>query len=694
MPAQTRSMLKRGGLDALHGNTKRSCRVETGGKVPNMMNTQSPTSPKGVATTAGTRQKLSDDVFWHLARFFLDMPSDVFHLALCSRRLWNVLDFELYRTHVQWTEVSFHRMIRPTFEGKRCDWTPPSPHRNGVDIDGSNFYESYRCRFPGEASTGWKELLQLEGIETALHRAGSTGNVMMAKKGIDAAKTFWPGYLNLEDAMGFSPLVLAIRGGHREIVQLLIDEEYCDVHSPSNYACWSPRPLHEVINHVAAPSLHTHPARGYNLGRRRPDTFMIPEGDMGQPLFILDPLGFAILSDHEDIAVLLLSRYHQILEQVPSEFIVDDTVDVKCFSRHGSRRSSRSEEYMDSFVYMYVNGHQPSDYWDKDRRLVDDLHLAALAGMTSIAEALILHSDPLESANSPSYHFHDCTPLHMAMMRPGTGGVIRVLEKYGAQTLDMDDQGRSAIQYALDFKQPSHVKWRISARDPVDCWNLGIARRNAVYFTQPRCPMKACMEDDLFFESTKVILDNLSDPIWDSCKKPAMEVVKFCVQAALRHGKNNHKTLDFIIRKGIGLMPFTDAEILQLGPDGAAHKDSGAAAIHRAANSKNLPIELFELLLTTRSKEVDLINLATGDGRYPLDFALQGKNTRQDIVLALLEHGAETQLISGEARRKLNRIIRESTEQKVSTWESRGWTECGLETPEGVRYGRMYDGDD
>ncbi|KAK8022672.1 hypothetical protein PG993_013439 [Apiospora rasikravindrae] len=49
-------------------------------------------------------QTLSDDIFWHTAKWFLDDPVDVFNLARTCHSLWNLLETEMYKTEIFWTD--------------------------------------------------------------------------------------------------------------------------------------------------------------------------------------------------------------------------------------------------------------------------------------------------------------------------------------------------------------------------------------------------------------------------------------------------------------------------------------------------------------------------------------------------------------------------------------------------------------
>lgn len=147
-------------------------------------------------------------------------------------------------------------------------------------------------RFLPESSPDWIEILRLEHPEGALHQLARNGPVSCIRKAIDAAKRFWPEYLDLKGTYGGAPLHCAAWGGQFDSVKLLV-ESGCAVQAASEYTCWGPRPLHEVINHFtehSAPHVHLRPSKGHSLWSQ------------DQP-FVTNALGLAILGNHEDSAL-------------------------------------------------------------------------------------------------------------------------------------------------------------------------------------------------------------------------------------------------------------------------------------------------------------------------------------------------------------------------------------------------------
>ncbi len=189
----------------------------------------------------------------------------------------------------------------------------------------------------------------------------------------------------------------------------------------SEYVCWYPRPLHEVINHLAErSSSNSSLAPGYdegNAGRKGTLIHLSASrgGDNGLSEcdypFVTDALGLAILGGHADIAALLLEQ--------------------PCYGEDFVGRSAK-DGWLD-------NGGNP---------IVSPLHLAALAGMYSVVEVLLVRgADP----KSRERCFYNCSPLHMASTREGTKDAIMILLRYGAHLSQLDNHGRTAAQWAESF---------------------------------------------------------------------------------------------------------------------------------------------------------------------------------------------------------------------------------------------------
>ena len=363
-----------------------------------------------------------------MARNFLREPTDVFALASTCYGLWEILEGEIYVADV----LNIKDRVADYRSSNRCEPLPyqdsdgepvrqdEGPHANPArDVErgflrnnpgGPRWIGTTRTldtpltprprgRFPGESSRVWMEILLEEHPQTMLHSIACRGPVSSACKAIGAAKRFCPAYLDLPDPYGLTPVQLAAWSGQRKIVQLLL-ESGCAARQASDYVCWDPRPLDELINHLtrrSAPHIRLHArGEGYGLSERdRP--------------FVTDALGLAILGGHEGIAGFLLREHYD-----------EDLV------------RSMGDRWRDG------DGHS----------IISPLHLAALAGMRSVVEILLAEG---VNPNLRESCFHDCSPLHMASTRMGNGDVIQVLLDHGADWHKVDDQGRTVVQWAEAF---------------------------------------------------------------------------------------------------------------------------------------------------------------------------------------------------------------------------------------------------
>ncbi|RYP03663.1 hypothetical protein DL764_004990 [Monosporascus ibericus] len=409
-------------------------------------------------------QKLPDDIFWHLGRDYLEDPVDVLALASTCQNLWALLENEVYiadvldikRRFYDWgsenrceptmreyghgaaegdTELNsvtseMNVTDAETAEGEVARQDGALIGRQGAASEADMLYNGSegigavgttsamsaqpaaarllppeQGRFPPESSLDWIEELCLEYPEGALHLLACNGPVSRARKAIDAAKRFWPDYINLKGVFGQAPIHYAAWRGQLEIVRLLL-ESGCAVRAASEYVCWDPRPLHDIINHLTqhvAPHIRLNASKAHCLSERdRP--------------FVIDALGFAILGDHEEVAKLLLEHYDEQL----------------------------------------VRGMKDGWLDDKGRPIVSPIHLAALVGMSSIVEILIgKGTDP----NSMERCFNSCSPLHMASTRGGTREAIKVLLDHGACLSQLDDQARTIVQWAEGFGVEDLPEW-------------------------------------------------------------------------------------------------------------------------------------------------------------------------------------------------------------------------------------------
>ncbi|RYP65412.1 hypothetical protein DL769_006317 [Monosporascus sp. CRB-8-3] len=409
-------------------------------------------------------QKLPADIFWLVGRDFLEDPVDILALASTCQDLWALLENEVYIADVLDVKSQFYdwgseNRCEPTMREYDHDAAEGNTELNSEESDmditdtetfegevprqggaligwqgtaseadmlynesrgigavgttgavnarpgGARLFPPEQGRFPPESSPDWIEKLCLEHPEGALHRLACNGPVSWARKAIGAAKRFWPEYINLKGVFGQAPLHYAAWKGQLEIVRLLL-ESGCAVRAASEYVCWDPRPLHEIINHLTqhvAPHIRLNASKDHGLSERdRP--------------FVIDALGFAILGDHEEVAKLLLEHYDEEL----------------------------------------VRGMKDGWLDDKGHPIVSPIHLAALVGMSSIVEILIgKGADP----NSRERCFNNCSPLHMASTRGGNRGTIKVLLDHGADLSQLDDQARTIVQWAEGFGVEDPPEW-------------------------------------------------------------------------------------------------------------------------------------------------------------------------------------------------------------------------------------------
>ena len=290
---------------------------------------------------------------------------------------------------------------------------PISSHSNSSSTQRTGPVPRPMGRFPAESSATWIEMLQEDNPQGGLHTLASKGPVSSARKLIATAERFWPKYIDFSGLYGESPIQLAAWHGQREVAELLLDSG-CTARAASNYVCWDPRPLDQIINHITERST----GAGADSARLRLNP---SRGDHGlsetdRP-FVTDALGFAILGGHEDIVKLLLER---------------------CYNRGLVR--SMSNRWKDSEGFTVVS----------------PLHLAALGGMAWVVEALIARG---ANPNGRERCFHNCSPLHMASTREGNKEAIQMLLDLGADVHRVDDQSRTVTQWAESFGNEDLSAW-------------------------------------------------------------------------------------------------------------------------------------------------------------------------------------------------------------------------------------------
>ncbi len=310
-------------------------------------------------------QALPDEIFWMSAKQFLHPPRDIFHLAISSRGLWNVLKIELYSVGVLLSKET------ETIEDIRKDIplrTPLPP----LDIEPLDFPpdiadELLHRNSPDDGrDPPWKEFFSRPRMSrrSPLHRAAVGGYTEMAGNVIQAAKTTWPDFIDAKDPNGDTAIHLAAQAGHLDIVRLLVDAG-CFIASPSGYFYWTSevigdgttsragrielveKPLTDIINRIVPKTMNT-PKGFYCLAE-------------SSPRFAIDALGLAIINRHKETARYLFDYY--------------------------------------------------DENFARDWHIMSPLHLAALAGQYKILEKMLAQGS---DANLRCPHFHNATLAHMA----------------------------------------------------------------------------------------------------------------------------------------------------------------------------------------------------------------------------------------------------------------------------------------
>lgn len=306
--------------------------------------------------------------------------------------------------------------------------------------------------------------------------------------------------------------------------------------------------------------------------------------------FALNALGLAILRGHLDASIFLADYY-------------DDA-----YVDHSDRQRVRNQD-----------GSRPKhDY------VVPPLHLAAFMGMVEVVKILL---EKGADVNCTSPQIQDSSPLMWAVSRADNREIIDIFTQRGANVMHRDSQNRGALEWALQFEAALNARRLISEGVPFDVW---------LYSGRICCGLSLTMSNDEFWDCTKVIFDkypNMSQGCLKSCVQDAIERCR---------GKNLH-TLRWLIERDIGLEPFHE-EDTNVGQDYQI-PNVGHAALHSAALSNSLPLELMSLL--TEKRRCD-INRQNRDGDTPASLTL---GHRPDVVALLLENGADPAACGNEISR-------------------------------------------
>ncbi|KAK6210689.1 hypothetical protein LQW54_006038 [Pestalotiopsis sp. IQ-011] len=219
---------------------------------PGKKNTTSKPEPMLVESphaAAGRLQALPDDVLWYLARTFIWEPTDIFDLARASRRLWAVLEKEIYLTDV--FAVRYH--VARGLEAPRT---------------------------------------------TLLHWAALAGRTDILDKALAAARLVWDdGYTNFEHAKcGHAAVHFAAHYGRLEAVAALQREASVDMVAASGWVCPAPQRLSSILERLTPGQF------------RVPPEYMLQDPEFP---FKIDALGLAILKGHRGVAMHLLGIYDE-----------------------------------------------------------------------------------------------------------------------------------------------------------------------------------------------------------------------------------------------------------------------------------------------------------------------------------------------------------------------------------------------
>ncbi|CAJ2508859.1 Uu.00g138850.m01.CDS01 [Anthostomella pinea] len=245
-------------------------------------------------------QKLSDDVFWNVAKDNLVDARYAFALAIGSRSLWVNLENEVYRTDVlrakRYTEdntsVKHEFMLR--CERIYRSWA------GDFDPDGGSFPDEEGWAHPwiqdsdDETIQSPTERLPPPNNQTILQLAAVYGMTSTATKVVEVAKHVSMEYLDLQNPINLHGSVhLAAMYGHTEILRFLKDSG-CDMQAVSGYPCMAMRHLRNVLQHINPDIVYIHDGL-YLFDPRRP--------------FALNALGLAILRGHVQPARFLVELY-------------------------------------------------------------------------------------------------------------------------------------------------------------------------------------------------------------------------------------------------------------------------------------------------------------------------------------------------------------------------------------------------
>ncbi|KAI0020013.1 hypothetical protein F4780DRAFT_779937 [Xylariomycetidae sp. FL0641] len=587
-------------------------------------------------------QALPDEVFWVAARDYLGV-SDIYSLALTSRRLWRVVRHELYAAEIlsaqaaetirderdedDFVASSLHHhhhhnhgaalVVPPPAAAAAAhpSSSPPSPSSSSSDDPYADAaLPEPTSAAPRDPSTGgvddnddeetqrrarrssWPAFLSRPRLthSSALHWAAAAGSLPTATALVRAAARAWPPYVDAKTPAGHAALHLAAEAGHAAIVRLLLLEaDAAAGAAPSGYYhyYYAPSPgrgvaaaLAAVLN-AAVPGIL--PLAG-EPGVEDEDEEGVEEED--QPRWCgVDALGLAILNGHTAAAEALL-----LLPDRPAP---------------GPQHQHR------------------------DRHCVPPQHLAALAGRRGGDGLLerVLRTGPSDAAHAP---WRGLTPLHLAAAAAGVPSPTLPLLLGGASAAHL----AAAAHWALACGRAATAA-ALYAR-----YGAPLARNAA-----GEHPLAVAMREDGLWAATEALLGRLlqggpdeaesaGDMSATTTKRKNAYVIREAVHSAVAAagvgGGRNHGTLRRVIARGVGLGGLCggggggssssgrrNGKAGKRGGGGRGGKgpETGVTALHVAAGTRGFPRELLELLLAREDVEVG----ARAGGLTALEWAVR-----------------------------------------------------------------------
>ncbi|KAF7536011.1 hypothetical protein G7054_g4915 [Neopestalotiopsis clavispora] len=320
------------------------------------------------ATEEAVRQRmaLSFDVLWRIGRNHIDDPRDLFALASACRSLWDLLENEVYIADVLLAQAVHSPRIY-------CDC-----QIDGVSDDVIDRHSQW-CGSVHHILRG------------PFHAAAQQGDVVRVKRLCDMALTLWPPYIDMKDLEGYSPLLLAVKNGHINVVRFLREA-----------GCYTDA-------NVLVPRQNV----GQIAGRPKLDLVFRPVNN-DAPLMTHNSLTLAIAAGHEELAKHLIccTEIYDMAVPVPGSLAVLPSAHVLAvLTRMQSifERLYKLRPFVGGDDYSYRFGPQA-------------LSIAATHdGSHSIMEHIVCHlSRRLEQSNVGLTPFGDYLSSHewkMSLMR-------------------------------------------------------------------------------------------------------------------------------------------------------------------------------------------------------------------------------------------------------------------------------------